>query len=98
MKMGGRQHRFQADTNHCISKQLVSKAQDTKRSIAIEDLKGIRARTTVRKAQRARHHNWAFGQLRAFLSYKAQLGGVLVIAVDPRNTSRTCSACGHCEK
>jgi len=33
-----------------------------------------------------------------FLSYKAQLNGIRVIAIDPRNTSRTCSACGHCEK
>ena len=97
-KMSGRQRRFQADTNHRISKRLVSKAQDTNRTIAIEDLKGIRVRTTVRRSQRVRHHNWAFAQLRVFLSYKAQLSGVRVVTVDPRNTSRTCSACGHCEK
>ena len=97
-KMGGHQRRYQTDVNHCISKQLVSKAQCTNRTIAIEDLKGIRSRTKVRKSQRAKHHNWAFGQLRSFLSYKAQLGGVKVMAVDPRNTSRTCSACGNCEK
>ncbi len=24
--------------------------------------------------------------------------GLRVTAIDPRNTSRTCSACGHCEK
>jgi putative transposase len=98
MKMSGRQRRFQADANHCISKRLVSKAQDTNRTIAIEDLKGIRSRTTVKKSQRAKHHNWAFAQLRSFLSYKAQMVGVRVIQVDPRNTSRTCSACGHCDK
>jgi IS605 OrfB family transposase len=97
-KMSGCQRRYQADVNHCISKQLVSKAKDTKRSIAIEDLKGIGARSTVRKSQRAKHHNWAFAQLRSFLSYKAQLGGVRVVAIDPRNTSRTCSACGHCAR
>jgi putative transposase len=97
-KMSGKQRRYQADVNHCISKQLVSKAKDTTRSIAIEDLKGIRARVTVRRSQRAKHHNWAFSQLRTFLSYKAQLRGVRVIAIDPRNTSRTCSVCGHCEK
>jgi len=97
-KMSGKQRRYQADVNHCISKRLVSKAKDTKRSIAIENLKGIRARTTVRRSQRAKHHNWAFAQLRGFLSYKAQLKGVRVTAFDPRNTSRTCSACGHCEK
>lgn len=97
-KMSGKQRRYQADVNHCISKQLVSQAQDTNRTIVIEELKHIRSRTTVRRSQRAKHHNWAFAQLRSFLSYKAQLGGVRVLAIDPRNTSRTCSACGHCEK
>jgi putative transposase len=97
-KMSGRQRRYQADVNHVISKQLVSKAQGTNRTIAIENLKHIRSRTTVKKSQRAKHHNWSFAQLRAFLSYKAQLRGVRVIAVDPRNTSRTCSACGYCDK
>jgi putative transposase len=42
--------------------------------------------------------NWAFDQLRQFLGYKAEAAGVPLVAVDPRNTSRTCSRCGHCEK
>ena len=41
---------------------------------------------------------WSFAQLVSFLSYKARLSGVPVVKVDPRNTSRTCSECGHCEK
>ena len=97
-KMGGKQRRYQADVNHCISKQLVRKAQDTNRSLAIEKLTGIRARTTVRKSQRARHHNWAFRQLRTFVEYKSAVAGVRVLHIDPRNTSRTCAVCGHCEK
>ena len=97
-KMSGRQRRYQADVNHCISKLLVRKAQDTNRSLAIEELKGIRARTTVRKSQRAKHHNWAFRQLRTLVEYKAVIAGVRVLHVDPRDTSRTCAACGHCEK
>jgi transposase len=36
--------------------------------------------------------------LRAFLEYKALLAGLPLHTVDPRNTSRTCSVCGHCEK
>jgi transposase len=35
---------------------------------------------------------------RAFLEYKAKLAGVLVVAVDPRNTSRTCPQCGFVSK
>lgn len=95
-----KERRFHQNTNHIISKRLVAKAKATKRGIAIEDLRHIRSRTdgTVRKSQRHRHASWSFFQLRAFLSYKAALAGVCLHLVDPRNTSRTCSVCGHCEK
>jgi hypothetical protein len=36
--------------------------------------------------------------LRQFIEYKAALAGVPVVAVDPRNTSRTCPCCGHADK
>ena len=97
-QLSGRERRFRADVNHQISKTLVRKAKDTKRAMALEDLTGIRKRTTVRKRQRARHHGWSFYQLRSFIEYKAKRDGVPVVLVDPRNTSRTCSVCGHCEK
>ncbi|HBY95214.1 MAG: transposase [Ardenticatenaceae bacterium] len=93
-----RERRFKKNTNHLISKHLVAKASDTGRALAIEDLGGIRERTTVRKAQRSRHAKWAFGELRQFLTYKAVLAGVRLHLVDPRNTSRTCPVCGHCDK
>ena len=32
------------------------------------------------------------------MAYKARLAGVPLVLVDPRNTSRTCSQCQHCEK
>lgn len=90
--------RFAANENHRIAKQLVTKAKGTGRGIALEDLTGIRERVTVRKAQRRQHHAWAFRQLRAFIAYKAMLAGVVVVFVDPRNTSRACPACGHTDK
>jgi IS605 OrfB family transposase len=97
-QLKGRQRRFQKDSNHVISKRLVQKAKDTNRAIALEDLRHIRSRTTVRKSGRARHSNWAFGQLRAFISYKAQRGGIPVYLIDPKYTSQRCSACGHTER
>jgi IS605 OrfB family transposase len=97
-KLAGKQGRFQKDTNHRIAKQLVQKAKDTKRSIALEDLTHIRSRTTVRKSGRARHSNWAFGQLRQFVAYKARLAGVRLVLVDPRQSSQRCNACGHIER
>ena len=90
-----RQGRYQRDTNHCISKAIVHKAQRHSLGIALEDLGGIRDRITVRRRQRARHHNWGFFQLRAFITYKAALAGVPIIMVNPAYTSQTCPQCGY---
>jgi len=97
-KLSGRMARFSKDVNHCISKQLVTKAKDTLRSIALEDLQGIRDRVTVRKAQRRSLHTWNFGLLRMFVDYKAKIAGVPLVLVDPWNTSRTCPSCRHISK
>ena len=93
-----KESRFAADVNHCISKKIVATAKDTKRGIALEELKGIRDRLTVRSGQRATFSSWAFAQLRSFITYKAALVGLPVATVDPRNTSRTCPACGYIDK
>lgn len=92
--LSGKQRRFQSNTNHTIAKQLVQKAKGSARAIALEDLTHIRQRTTVRKSVRAKHSNWSFSQLRAFISYKAQMDGLPVIVVDPRATSQACNRCG----
>jgi putative transposase len=97
-RISGREARFQADVNHCISKALVAKAAGTRKALALEDLTGIRERVTARRAQRYERHSWAFSQLRRFITYKAANAGVRVTLVDPRNTSRTCPECGHCDK
>jgi len=97
-KLSGKEQRFAKDVNHVISKHIVAKARDTARGIALEDLGGIHTRVTVRKPQRATLSSWSFAQLRTFIEYKAALMGVPVIAVDPRNTSRTCPCCGHVDK
>lgn len=97
-KLAGKEARFAKDTNHTISKRLVREAQRTKRAIALEQLKHIRSRVRARKSQRTVLHSWSFFQLLAFVSYKARLAGVPVVLVDPRNTSRTCPACGHIDK
>jgi len=40
-------------------------------------------------------HDAGWGQFLAMIAYKAESAGRTVIAVDPRNTSRTCADCGH---
>jgi putative transposase len=97
-KLSGREKRFQKDINHTISKTLVHKAVVSRKALALEDLTGIRERTTVRRENRYERHSWAFSQLRMYIAYKAAWASVDVRFVDLRNTSRTCSECGHCEK
>jgi putative transposase len=98
-RIAGKEARFRKHENHCISKALVGLAKDTSRGIAVEDLGGIRERSPVwGKDARNQLSGWSFAQLVGFLSYKAQLAGVRLVKVDPRNTSRTCAECGHCEK
>jgi IS605 OrfB family transposase len=97
-RLSGKEARFAKDTNHCISKQLVQTAKDTGRALAIENLNGIRDRGTVRRSQRVHLQSWSFYQLRQFLTYKARKAGVVLVAVDPRNSSRTCPACGYIDK
>jgi putative transposase len=98
-RIAGKEARFRKHENHCISKAIVGLAKDTDRGIAVEDLNGIHDRLPVwGRDARNRLSGWSFAQLVGFLSYKAQLAGVPLVRVDPRNTSRTCAECGHCEK
>ena len=97
-KLSGKQARFQKHTNHVISKAIVIDAERTLRGIALEELTHIRTRVTARRKDRNRLHNWSFGQLRAFVAYKAARAGVPVVYVDPRYTSQGCSCCGAIDK
>jgi putative transposase len=97
-KMRKREANYRRDVNHVVAKKIVAKAKASGSAIAVEELGGIRDRLTVRASQRNRLGGWAFNQLRSFVTYKATLAGIPVLSVDPRDTSRTCSVCGHCEK
>jgi putative transposase len=98
-KISGKERRFKKDTNHCLSKYIISKAKGTARAMGIENLKYIRSRSRVTvKSQRDRHSKWAFGELRAFLTYKAKSEGVSLRLIDPKNTSRECPKCQYVDK
>lgn len=98
-KLSGRQARFVRNVNHVISKAIVKTAYASRKAIALEALGGIRERVSVLgREMRWLLGNWAFNQLKLFVSYKAQALGITVLLVNPRNTSRTCSCCGYCDK
>jgi putative transposase len=85
--------------NHCIAKQLVGAAVSRQKALALEDLAGIRERASgFNRELRWLLGNWAFADLGAKIRYKAAEAGLPVVEVDPRNTSRSCSRCGDCDK
>jgi len=93
-KLSGRERRFMAVYNHCLSKDIVEKPFGF---FVMEDLKNIRNGRKGRKFNRMRS-NWAYYQFRQFLTYKAEDRGKTVILVDPRFTSLRCSKCGFVDK
>jgi IS605 OrfB family transposase len=68
-KIRRKESQFRRSQNHIISKRLVEKAKGTGHRIALEDLKHIRSRTTVRKSDGAKHSGWSFFQLQSFIEY-----------------------------
>jgi putative transposase len=98
-RVAGKEARFKRHENHCIAKAIVESARRTGRGIALEDLKDIRLRVTARGGEaRNRLGGWGFAQLGMFIEYKSRLAGIDVVYVAPRNTSRTCNRCSHCQK
>jgi len=97
-KLSKHEYHFITNQNHIISKEIVGKAKDTQSRISLEDLKGIRERTTVKKSQRYRHNSWSFYQLKNFIEYKAKLSGVPTIVINPAYTSQQCPECGYIHK
>jgi IS605 OrfB family transposase len=97
-KLSGKESRFVRNVNHFISKEIVQRAKGTSSAIAIEDLSGIRLRTTVGKGNRYIHNSWPFHQLRSFIEYKARETGIPVVVVKPYNTSRECPRCHFIDK
>ena len=98
-KMSRKASRFCKHVNHIISKQLVQSALSSRKALCLEDLTGIRDRANgFSREMRWQMGSWSFFQLAQFVVYKAKHAGLPVVFVDPRNSSRTCSVCGHCEK
>jgi IS605 OrfB family transposase len=95
-KVRGKEQRFMRDVNHCLSRQLVNSVGKDG-VIVLEKLKGIREARHRRK-QNWLFSNWAFYQLEQFLSYKGTESGVAIEFVRAKDTSKTCSVCGNCDR
>jgi putative transposase len=97
-KLERRERRMITHINHCLSKDLIALAQRCNAGIRLEDLSGIRQCSRQRRTTRAdagqNRDYWPFYQLEQFISYKAQLAGIVVEHVPAAYTSKTCHRCG----
>ena len=91
-KISGKEKRFMANINHCISKQIVNNFDGCK--IVMENLKGIRKRNRGR-TMNYWISNWSYFQLQSFIEYKATMKGIEIERVNPFLTSQLCSKCGY---
>lgn len=96
-KLRRKQSRRTTLENHRVSKGIVDYAASHCRSIALEDLGGVRKDGS--KIKRYTETNqWSHAQLETFIRYKAALRGVSVVSVSPAYTSQTCTCCGSRHK
>ncbi len=83
---------------HKISKDIVSRAVESRSMIVLEDIKGIRK--LYRKGNgrgnkfRRRLNSWSFYELQRQIEYKSTWEGIPVRFVDPKRTSMLCPICG----
>jgi IS605 OrfB family transposase len=89
-RLSGRERRFQADVNHCIAKEVVSRPFDV---LALEDLHIGMDKKSGRRFNR-KLGGWAYAQLESFLKYKCEEVGRRIVLVPPEYTSKDCSRCG----
>ena len=93
-RASGRERRHVTHVNHEISRQIVNDAKANEiKLLVLEDLTHIRDRIKANHRVQSRLHRWAFRELQDMIVYKGSMAGLLVIKVDPRYTSQTCSRC-----
>ena len=99
-RISGRENRWMADVNHCLSKTLVRKYGENTLFV-LEDLTGVtfdRDNLKGSNGSRYEKRSWAFYQLEQFLTYKSNLKHSAVLKVPAQYTSQRCPKCGYIDK
>ena len=94
-KLSNKEQRWMKDQDHKVSRQIVNYAKANKVSvIKLEQLQNIRNTARTSRKNEKNLHTWSFYRLALYITYKAKLLGIQVVAVNPAYTSQTCPACG----
>jgi len=95
-RIGSKEGRIVNQILHTIAKEVVEYAkQFSKPIIIMERLNGIREEMNSSAKLNRRLHAWSFRKLQQYIEYKANLEGIPVVYVNPKNTSKRCHRCGH---
>jgi IS605 OrfB family transposase len=92
--LSGTEARFVSDTNHRLSKLI---ADSDFKVFVLEDLKDMKSKKNGRIFNK-KLGSWSFKQFENYLKYKCEERQKLVISVNPKYTSQTCSHCGYKDK
>ncbi|MDE1871957.1 MAG: transposase [Thaumarchaeota archaeon] len=97
-KLGNRRARRIKQFLNRVSKDIVSKARESKSMIVLEDIKGIRKLYQKGNYQgrkyRGMMNSWPFYELQRQVQYKSAWEGIPVRFVSPVRTSILCPICG----
>jgi len=95
-KIGRREKRIVNQLIHVVANEIVAYAkQFEKPVITMEKLSGVRKNMNSYAKLNRRLHTWSFRKLQQYIEYKANLEGIPVVYIDPKNTSSKCHRCGH---
>jgi len=95
-RFGHKEERMVNQQLHIIANEIVAYAkQFEKPVIAMEKLDGIRENMNGSAKLNRRLHAWSFRKLQQYIEYKANLEGIPIAYVNPKNTSKRCHRCGH---
>ncbi|MHA1607527.1 MAG: RNA-guided endonuclease InsQ/TnpB family protein [Candidatus Freyarchaeota archaeon] len=95
-RIGSKERRIVNQILHKIAKEVVEYAkQFEKPVIVMEQFNGIRENMNGSAKLNRRLHAWGFRKLQKYIEYKANLEGISIVYVNPKNTSKRCHRCGH---
>ena len=95
-RIGSKEGKIVNQILHTIAKEVVEYAkQFPKPVIVMEKLKNIRKSMNGSAKLNRRLHSWSFRKIQTYIEYKANLEGIPVVYVNPKNSSKTCHRCGY---
>ncbi len=95
-RIGSKESRIVNQILHTIAKEVVEYVkQFPKPIIVMENLKNVRENMNGSAKLNKRLHAWSFRKIQTYIEYKANLEGIPVVYVNPKNSSKICHRCGY---